>query len=261
MHAVFARDVRYDGVDDWDDFNRRWLLEYRGTCPQCQGTICASTQCLGSGCDCEDVTWRLNQTVVTDDLPPYPWSISQVRTRALQIITESAGKRKGKIACALLAKLVKEFGRKAVDDAIQSKVPAAKEQLLALAPPQVLHSGQRSVTAPNPRRASFYDFNYECNRVLAGFSYHCPECHNRFTITTKELVAKCKCQSVTWRLNIAIATHNIPPHSWHPETIRKSAIQSLLFQRDWNRCEESGKLWEKVVSEFGKAAHNSIMEV
>src|SRR4030095_43754 len=118
MHSVFALDVRYKGVDDWDDLSQSWLLYFTRICPVCHKLIYASTQRLGSFCGCENVTWRLNLTVTTDDLPPFPWTISQVRTRALQIVAESAATKRGKVAREIIKKLVAEYGKNAVDDAI-----------------------------------------------------------------------------------------------------------------------------------------------
>src|SRR5436190_14895599 len=120
MHSVFAQNVRYAGVDDWDDWNRCLLLMFTGVCPHCGKIIHADTQCSGSHCECEGVTWRLNLSVTTADLPGCRWSRSQIRTRGLQLIAETAASRNkmSKAAREILAKLTKEFGRKSVAEAV-----------------------------------------------------------------------------------------------------------------------------------------------
>jgi hypothetical protein len=261
MHSVFARDVRYAGVDDWDDFNHRWLLEFKGTCPQCGRTINAHTQCGGSGCDCEGVYWDLNISVTTTDLPASNWSRSQVRTRALQVIAEAAGElrtKKGKTARQILAELIKDFGRKAVDEAIAAE-PVTEENGSdeSLTPPQELHTGQQSLAARISVEASFWQMEYQCDSKRATFSYHCPTCYHKFLIATDTLVASCKCEGVTWRMNLSILTSDMAPHSWHPEAVRQAALRELhsrsscpFGHHNPKYCETCVKLWDLVKKEF-----------
>lgn len=182
----------------------------------------------------------------------------------------------------LMEGLVKRFGRKAVEDAVPAsqaqpgfaelpgrRAPdaaegagdAAEKVLETLAPPSWWHSGQRSLTAPNLRRADISPQGFD-QQDNAQFEGTCPKCHGSFLIKTDTLRATCRCESVTWRMNVAIITHDFPPHSWHPETIRKTALRSLHANNHWEPCKASAKLLMDLQAEFEDGAlFCSILEV
>src|SRR4029453_13578961 len=93
----------------------------------------------------------------------------------LQAIAAAAARRNGKIYREMMADLVEDFGRKAVQDAVSSRqtqpglanaaggcasgkvaggarVEAAASVVEMLVPPSQWHGGQRPLTAPNLRR-------------------------------------------------------------------------------------------------------------
>ena len=150
-------------------------------------------------------------------------------------------------------------------DADKAKVetarPIAAEVVQTLAPPSVWHGGQRPLTAPNLRRAGLEPRGFD-RQDHAQWEGACPKCHDRFLIKTDTLRATCRCEGVTWRMNVAIITHDFPPHAWHPETIRKTALRSL-YARDWWRSgKESSKLLQDLQREFEEGAvFFSILEV
>jgi hypothetical protein len=230
------------------------------------------------------VRWQLNLTVTTEDLPPYASSISEVRARALQAIAAAAGRRNGKIYREVMADLVEDFGRKAVDDAVAASqrqpglanvaggrpageaagtasVEAPTSVVEMVAPPSRWHCGQRPLTAPNLRRAGIspQGFDREGNAQWKG---SCPKCYAGFLIKTDTLRATCRCKKVTWRMNVAVITHDFPPHPWHPETVRKQALRSLYAQNHWNASKASAKFLTDLEKEFEKdALFYSIIEV
>jgi hypothetical protein len=307
MHSVFAQDLRLKGEDCCADIMNPYLpvILFGAVCPVCRTETEGNSAMNATGCKCEGVKWRLNLTVTTEDLPPYASSISQVRTRALQAIAAAAAvRRTGKLYREIMADLIEDFGRKAVDDAVAASetvpevdvagtgtgagtgnesearaegcargvpgtetgagagaVEAATSVVGKLAPATRWHCGQRPLNVPNLRRASLDPQGFD-RHGNAEWEGGCPKCYDRFKINTDTLRATCRCEGVTWRMNVAIITHDFPPHPWHPETIRKRALQSLYSRNHWNGTKESTKFLMDLQDEFEKSAlYYSIIEV
>jgi hypothetical protein len=65
---------------------------------------------------------------------------------------------------------------------------------------------------------------------------------------------------VVWRLNLAVLTHDFPPHGWHPQSIAKSALTSL-FIRTLGKPQDPAFMRD-LETEFGKReVFCAIMEV
>lgn len=275
MHSVFARNVSVDGEDEDDDpIHSDIAMLISADCPACGVRTRVNSDGRRGRCDCEEISWRFNLSVTTEDLPPYACSIAQVRLRALQLIAEAAAaKNRGEAARNIVARLEKKFGRRAVDEAIcaskaaESDLAAPSDQsagdggtlVSMLSGPSRAHGGQRTLTERNLRRAGLRPTGFTANGA-AQFEGRCPNCTDSFQIDTDSFTAACRCEDVVWRLNLAVLTHDFPPHSWHPQTIAKDALLAL-FIRDHSKPYDP-QLMRDLEEEFGKReVFCSIMEV
>lgn len=83
-----------------------------------------------------------------------------------------------------------------------------------------------------------------------------------FAIDTDSMVAKCRCENVTWRMNVALITHDFTPHGWHPLTIAESALRGLFVQERFYQNPGAVRLIRKLEAEFeSNPLFFSIMEV